>query len=74
VATYVGRRDLENARRVLMRVTQIALLVGIVLVGAFWVPRDALPFAFTADLAVAEQVRFCHCSPGGLNKLRCRLE
>jgi Na+-driven multidrug efflux pump len=74
VATYVGRRDLENARRVLMRVTQIALLVGVILVGTFWAPRDALPFAFTSDLAVAEQVRFCHFHPGWVIKIICWLK
>eukprot|EP00884_Botryococcus_braunii_P020219 jgi/Botrbrau1/6881/Bobra.67_3s0002.1 len=59
VATYVGRADLENARRVLIRTTQLGALLGIGLSLSFWWPRNVLAYAFTSDPAVTQQVRSC---------------
>lgn len=56
VATFVGRGDLENARRVLIRSTQLGALLGIGLSLTLWWPRNLLSYAFTSDAAVTQQV------------------
>lgn len=57
LATHLGNDDPKAAREVLQRLIQIALVAGTVIALALALPRDALPLAFSSDLAVVEKVR-----------------
>lgn len=57
LATHLGNDDPKAAREVLQRLIQIALVAGTAIALALALPRDALPLAFSSDLAVVEKVR-----------------